>query len=55
LVVRDPKRIHEGEIPLQFNLNNKGIPPPWIPLGSLSTKSALRVLRLGGSHKLQGH
>jgi hypothetical protein len=25
-------------------LNNKGIPPSWIPLGSLSTKSALQVL-----------
>jgi hypothetical protein len=28
--------------PCNSILNNKGIPPPWIPLGSLSTKSVPR-------------
>jgi hypothetical protein len=32
--------------PCNSILNNKGIPPPWIPLGSLSTKSALRAFSL---------
>jgi hypothetical protein len=32
--------------PCNSILNNKGIPPPWIPLGSLSTKSALKVFGL---------
>jgi hypothetical protein len=29
--------------PCNSILNNKGIPPTWIPLGSLTTKSALVV------------
>ena len=31
------------ESPCYSKLNCKGISPPWIPLGSLTTKSALRV------------
>jgi hypothetical protein len=42
--------------PCNSILNNKGIPLPWIPLGSLSTKSALKVrvlvLKLAGVPKV---
>jgi hypothetical protein len=46
LVVRDPKGIHGEKFPCNSILNNKGIPSPWISLGSLSTKSALRRSKL---------
>jgi hypothetical protein len=50
-VLRDLKGIHWEESPCYLKLNCKGISPPWIPLGSLTTKAALTVSAAGVQHE----
>jgi hypothetical protein len=47
-VVRDPKGIHGEGIPLLFKIELQVNFSPWIPLGSLATKSALRAFARTG-------